>query len=323
LGHQVGPDSPEQHAMVDALDTDLDTFFSWLDKNVDGGLNNVWVALTADHGVAPTPAVSSALGLKGAYLDLKQLTANLNDAINQKFSPGENQPYMLPQQELPYLELNEPVFARAGINEQEAEQAVQNVIESAIAALSKPDDTSKPALSRLAPHPQIYRSYTRQQMAASELPATQFGQLVQHSYTPNGGWYVMVMPVAYQMEGYGKGTGTTHYSPYSYDRHVPLGFFGAPFAPGLYRGRVQPVDLAATFASLLGINQPSASIGQVLNQALRPPASVVYPRDTPPALPHAKPRPGRHGRRAAPAPDADDTAPAPARPSHQPPQVPQ
>jgi predicted AlkP superfamily pyrophosphatase or phosphodiesterase len=62
LGHQVGPDSPEEHAMVDQLDTDLDGFFTWLDRNVDGGLGNVWVALTADHGVAPTPAVSSALG---------------------------------------------------------------------------------------------------------------------------------------------------------------------------------------------------------------------------------------------------------------------
>ena len=48
--------------------------------------------------------------------------------------------------------------------------------------------------------------------------------------------------------------GTTHFSPWSYDRHVPLGFFGAPFTPGIYHGRVQPVDLAATLASLLGVD---------------------------------------------------------------------
>jgi hypothetical protein len=280
--------------MVEGLDTDLDAFFTWLDKNVDGGLGNVWVTLTADHGIAPTPAVSSALGLKGSYIDVKQLTANLNEAMNQKFSPGENQPYLLSQQELPYIALNEPVFARAGINEQEAEQAVQAVVESSIAALSKPDDTASPSLTRLAPHPRVYRTYTRQQMAASELPRTQFGDLLGHSYTTNVGWYVMVIPIAYQMESYGDNTGTTHYSPFSYDRHVPLGFYGAPFAPGIYHGRVQPVDLAATLASLLGINQPSASIGQVLTQALKPAALVVYPKE-PVLVPKTKP----HSRRRA------------------------
>ena len=307
LGHQTGPDSPEEHAMVDALDTDLDSFFTWLDKNVDGGLGNVWVALTADHGIAPTPAVSSALGLKGTYIDLKKLTANLNEAINQKFSPGENQPYLLPQQELPYLALNEPIFARAGINEQEAEQAVQSAIDGAVAALTRPPAT--PSETRLPPEPKIYRTYTRQQLASGDLPRTQFGDLLAHSYTPNGGWYVMVMPIAYQMEGYANNTGTTHYSPYAYDRHVPLGFYGAPFAPGIYHGRVQPVDLAATFASLLGINQPSSSIGQVLTQALRPAALVVYPKDVV-AAPKAKPSPRRRrGRASTPASQTDDVAP--------------
>ena len=294
LGHQVGPDSPDEHAMVDALDTDLDAFFTWLDKNVDGGLGNVWVTLTADHGIAPTPAVSSALGLKGAYLDLKQLTANLNDAMNQKFSPGENNAYLLSQQELPYLALNEPVFARAGINEQEAEQAVQGAVDGAVAALSKPEETT-PSMTRLAPRPRIYRSYTRQQLAAGELPSTQFGQLLAHSYTPNGGWYVMVIPIAYEMESYANNTGTTHYSPFSYDRHVPLGFYGAPFAPGIYHGRVQPVDLAATLASVLGVNQPSSSIGQVLTQALKPAAAVIYPKDVV-LVPKSKTRTRRHGR---------------------------
>ncbi|HTJ31332.1 MAG TPA: hypothetical protein VL346_12565, partial [Acidobacteriaceae bacterium] len=59
------------------------------------------------------------------------------------------------------------------------------------------------------------------------------------------------------------------FSPWSYDRHVPLAFYGSAFAPGTYRGRVEPVDMAATFASLLGINQPSAAVGHVLTEAIR------------------------------------------------------
>jgi hypothetical protein len=246
--------------------------------------------------------------MKGTYIDLKKLTANLNEAINEKFSPGENQPYLMPQQELPYLALNEPSFARAGINEQEAEQAVQMAVPGAVAALSKPDDTSKVADSKLPPKPRIYRTYTREQLAAGDLPHTQFGDLLAHSYSPNGGWYVMVLPIAYQMEGYASNSGTTHETPFSYDRHVPLGFYGAPFAPGIYHGRVQPVDLAATFASLLGINQPSASVGQVLTQALKPAAAVVYPKE---------PLPPSHRRTRAGKPRAADSTPS-ANPSDQP-----
>jgi hypothetical protein len=72
--------------------------------------------------------------------------------------------------------------------------------------------------------------------------------------------------------------GTTHFSPWSYDRHVPLAFYGAPFTPGIYHGRVQPVDLAATLASVLGVNQPSASVGSVLTQIIRIPPPLPAPR---------------------------------------------
>jgi predicted AlkP superfamily pyrophosphatase or phosphodiesterase len=87
----------------------------------------------------------------------------------------------------------------------------------------------------------------------------------------------MVIPEAFQMQTLPPG-GTTHFSPWSYDRHVPLGFFGAPFTPGIYHGRVQPVDLAATLASVLGLTQPSASVGKVLTQAIHTLPPVTTPR---------------------------------------------
>jgi hypothetical protein len=78
----------------------------------------------------------------------------------------------------------------------------------------------------------------------------------------------MMVPQAYQMELL-SGIQTTHFSPWSYDRHVPLGFFGAAFVPGLYREPAAPVDIAVTLSSLLGVNRPSASVGRVLVEALK------------------------------------------------------
>jgi len=49
---------------------------------------------------------------------------------------------------------------------------------------------------------------------------------------------------------------------------VPLAFFGVPFQPGTYHQHTEPVDLAPTLASLLGLNAPSSAVGHVLTEAL-------------------------------------------------------
>jgi hypothetical protein len=335
LGHRVGPDSPDQRQLVDQLDGNLDQFFAWLDHNVPGGLRNVWIALSADHGVAPVPAIAQQLGIPAATLDVKALTAGLNKAMNDRFSPGQQLQYLLPHQELPYIALNTPVFERAGVNELEAERGVQDSIPAAMAALlppAEPDSAVKPSPTRVAPQPRVFRTYTRLQMASLQpgLPPTDFGRLIAHSYSPNGGWYVMVIPQAYQMQAFG--AGTTHFSPYSYDRHVPLAFYGSAFTPGVYRGRVEPVDLAATLAALLNVNQPSASVGQVLSQAIHidvpiKPARVISrrkkhakteeesPRSEPEKTPEPTPPMAPARRTTAPEPPASQPATGSAPPT--------
>ena len=325
VGHTYGPDSPQEQQMVLALDSQLDSFFTWLDTHIDGGLANVWITLSADHGVAPVPGQAATLGLPAATIDMPRFIGNLNEAMNAKFSPGEKVVYILPKQGLPYLSLNRPSFEVAGINEQEAEQAVQAAVEPALLAVSPaatamvtptpyvtlpapevlapkstlktkglvkrpaPKQTAKargtkpaPVVeptpppvpvsppARFAPRPFAMHVYTRLDLLNGPQPPSEFGTLLAHSYSPNGGWYVMIIPEAFQMEQSSNPLGTNHYSAYSYDRHVPLAFVGAPFNPGIYHGRVEPVDLAATLASLLAINQPSASIGHILTQAIRP-----------------------------------------------------
>jgi predicted AlkP superfamily pyrophosphatase or phosphodiesterase len=339
-GHRFGPDSPQEKQMVDGIDSDLDGFFSWLDKYLDGGVGNAFITLTADHGVAPTPQVAKALGLPAANVDLNALIANLNDAINGKFSPGDKIAYVLPHQSLPYLSLDSSKFDRAGVNELEAEEAVRDAFPAALAKLAgapappatsadaasatetaaagtaaagtatadtKPDaDATVPATPhRDAAPPTLAHIYTRVQLAKGEYPVSEFGNLLAHSYARTGGWYVMAILEAFQMDGTDP-THTTHYSPYSYDRHVPLAFYGAPFAHGTYRTRVAPVDLAATLASLLGVNQPSSSVGRVLTQALHAP---VYPSSEPKTM--------RKGTRAHPlkTDPKTDAGPDPAAPA--------
>src|SRR6185437_762114 len=197
LGHRAGPDADDQRQLVDQLDGNLDQFFTWLDHNVPGGLENVWLVLTADHGVAPVPAVAQQLGIPAAAIPLKPLTAALNKSMNDRFSPGQDLEYMLPDQDLPYISLNIPTFERAGINEIEAERAIQDSIPAAVASLDpsakKLDSAVQPGNKRVPPQPRVFRTFTRLQLASLQpgLPPTEFGRLMAHSYSPNGGWYVM------------------------------------------------------------------------------------------------------------------------------------
>jgi predicted AlkP superfamily pyrophosphatase or phosphodiesterase len=275
LGHQLGPDSDAEREMVLALDRDLDRFFTALDKTV--GLANIVVAFTADHGIPPIPREAAKLGVNAASLDVEALVASLETSLNKHFATTAKH-YLLPTQELPYLELDPRTFP-TGVTEQAAEQALIDALPDAMRSLqpaaappnnnATPEATRHYAPARLPPTPHLAFVRSRVDIAAGLLPQTDLGRRVAHSYTPNGDWYVMVIPDAFQIELL-SGIQTTHFSPWSYDRHVPLGFFGTPFAPGTYRDQVAPVDIAPTLAAILGVNAPSASTGRILTQALRP-----------------------------------------------------
>ena len=270
-GHQFGPDSDSEEKMILSLDRDLDSFNSWLDKTV--GLDNVWLALTADHGIPPIPADAARLGIHAATLDMDVLYQKLNADLNTRYSKdkkGKPIQFLLPGPDLPYIILDRRAFEKVHIDEKAAEDAVAELLPAAIAAQTPKIDEQIPAQHRLPPSPQFAGAYTRLELAHGQLPTSELGHVLAHSYADHGNWYVFLALGAYQMEDFHGSIGTTHFSPWSYDRHVPLAFHGAPFLAGEYHGRVAPVDLAATLASLAGVNQPSAAVGRVLTEAIKP-----------------------------------------------------
>jgi arylsulfatase A-like enzyme len=59
-------------------------------------------------------------------------------------------------------------------------------------------------------------------------------------------------------------TGSTHGSPYWYDRHVPLIFYGAGVEAGETAEPVLTVDVAPTLARMIGIAVPEGLDGRPL-----------------------------------------------------------
>jgi predicted AlkP superfamily pyrophosphatase or phosphodiesterase len=242
LGHQVGPDSPEMLAMVVATDHQLAEFFNFLGHQV--GLANVWIALSADHGIAPLPSVASRLRIPAANLNAEELRSQLNKALATKFSAVKSSD-LVKFLDYPIAWLGDDAFSSAKIKEEDAERSVGE------------------AMKQIG-----FRGYfTRWQLAQGTVPDTELGQKYLHSFAPTGAWYVMGVPAPYTV---GSTSGTDHASPYTYDTHVPLAFYGLPFQAATFRTHAEPTDLAVTFASLLGINAPSHAVGRVLTEALVP-----------------------------------------------------
>jgi predicted AlkP superfamily pyrophosphatase or phosphodiesterase len=268
LGHQAGPDSPEMQAMALAQDRELADFFNFLGHQL--GLANVWIALSADHGVAPIPAVAAKLHIPAAGLSPEKVRAELNQILSERLSPAHPATYVR-DFSYPLAWLNESAFGAIRMKGEDAERAVGQ------------------ALVQIG----MRGFYSRSQLSRGELPDTEAGLRYEHSYSPHGGWYVFAVPPAFTVEG---STGTGHGSPYTYDTHVPLAFYGIPFQPGTYRSHAEPVDLAVTLASLLGINAPTSAIGRVLTEALTPAhrgQSSAHPPPirNHPARPHAEMQP--------------------------------
>jgi predicted AlkP superfamily pyrophosphatase or phosphodiesterase len=242
LGHQVGPDAPEMKAMALALDGELADFFNFLGHQM--GLANVWIALSADHGISALPDVAKKLRIPAANLDFGKFEGQINNALTGKFSPSHSATYV--KFSYPIAWLDQEAFAAARVKERDAETAVGE------------------AMRQVG----LRDYYTKSQLAEGAVPDTALGHKYLNSYSPEAGWYVIGVPQPYTVAS---AKGTDHTTAYTYDTHVPLAFYGLPFQPGTYRGHVEPVDLAATLASLLGVNAPSHAVGRVLTEALAPP----------------------------------------------------
>src|SRR6266567_741830 len=239
LGHQVGPDSHEMQQMALDLDRELADFFNFLGHQI--GLADVWIALSADHGVSSLPDTVKKLRIPAANLDAGKLEAQINSALTAKFSPGHPAAYV--KLDYPLAWLDQDAFTAAHVRERDAEVAVGEAMKQA----------------------GLRDYYTKSQLAEGEVSNTPLGRKYLNSYSPQGSWFVMGVPDFYTV---GPSKGTDHTSPFNYDTHVPLAFYGLPFQPGTYRTNAEPVDLAATLASLLGINAPTHSVGRVLTEAL-------------------------------------------------------
>ena len=114
----------------------------------------------------------------------------------------------------------------------------------------------------------IEKAYLTGQLMQGQ-PADSFEVLFSNSYVPGRatgffgemGVVLRAVPGAYATTG---STGTSHGSPYRYDRHVPMLFMGPGVPAGSTADPVRTIDMAPTLAGLAGIPTPEDLDGRPL-----------------------------------------------------------
>lgn len=240
VGHRVGPDAPEVRNMAIRTDQLLAKLFAAIDKEV--GLENTVIVLSADHGVAATPETNRRNKMPASnYLavDVEDLATS---ALNKKYGAAA---WLIPDAGETSLYFDRATLASKKVSLEDAEQI------AAEALWAQP-------LIHLA------RVYTRTQLE-NGIAGDFIAQAEMNGFNArrSGDLALVFEP------GYIPGaSGTTHFSPWNYDRHVPLLFMGPGIKRGNYNDAVIVNDVAPTLATMLDIQIPSGSSGRALTEML-------------------------------------------------------
>lgn len=265
IGHRYGPYSPEVLDISLWTDRQLADFLQFLQKTIPGGLDEILIAVTADHGVAPVPEEMQAAGFHAGRFPLdglKDLPALLERRFPAGQKPGDGRanpaaqapPWQVQSEEF-QIYVNQAAIRARGADPSE----VQRVI--AHAMLYDADGKGRDGL---------FAAYTRSQIMTGQLPKTEIAEWVQRTYLPERGGEVLLIPDPNWLLGKATPTaGTSHGTPFTYDRHVPLLLRGPGIAAGLYTESVSPEDIAPTLSTLLGIPFPSGCLGHPIGLGSR------------------------------------------------------
>lgn len=242
-GHRFGPNSREMEEMTIADDHVVSEVLNDLKKQLPGGLADVAIAMTADHGIAPQADWARERRIDAGRVDLAAVTSRLEEKLNDKFGKPKGAKW------LPFsLEFNFTIDPRA-LSDRKVQAAD-------VEALLK-DELSK--------EPWVAHVFTRSDYLLKHLPPGQFERQIEHTFYDGRSGDVITIPKPYFMQA---GDNVAHVTGYSYDRTVPLVLAGRFFKTGVYASSAQIVDLAPTISFLTGTVAPSLSEGRVLSEVL-------------------------------------------------------
>jgi predicted AlkP superfamily pyrophosphatase or phosphodiesterase len=245
MGHQFGPNSLEMEEMTVAEDKVLAKLLNFVQKNVPGGLKNVTIVLTADHGIPPSPDWLKENRIPAGRLDEKKLLEAVNQALDKRLGEAGKEKWISAMKEGNFY-LNPKALLHKKVERSVAEEETKSFLRT---------------------QDWVFQVFSLSDYRARRLPPGTLERQILKSYYPGRSGDVVAIPKPFYMMGEDT---VSHQTGFNYDRTVPLIFAGPHFQSGIYASSAEIVDIAPTLSFVLGVLPPALSEGKILHDILSP-----------------------------------------------------
>lgn len=241
IGRRFGPSSYEMADAIYRLDNTIAELLAFLTTYV--GKSDVLVYFTAAHGIAEIPELSKEYGIPSGALVTTQAVQLLRTYLNALY--GENNWVKSYSQKQIFL--NRDVAERAGID--------ILVMREQVAAF-------------MVQMRGINAAYSYSTLASAEFSTGGMGAKVSHGFSQQrSGDVLLVLEPGWIEKDIDFSTSSG--SPYEYDIHVPLIWYGGGIEADRVNRVVNMKDIASTVSLKLNIAIPNTNNGEPLDELFR------------------------------------------------------
>ena len=233
IGHMYGPQSIEIEDCYIRMDKDLAEFLKFIDNWV--GKNNALVFLTADHGAVENPQFLMDSGIPGGFFREDIVSDSLKKNLKRVY--GDTLIWGIANDQIYF---NHKTIDAKGIKQEELEKYVANF---------------------MLRFPGVASTLTSSDLAANQYTETPKSMVQKGFYFRRSGDVAFILNPGW-ISDYGRVTGTTHGTPWSYDTHVPLYWWGWKVQNGKSDAAVNIVDIAPTVCMMLNVQAPNGCTGR-------------------------------------------------------------
>jgi arylsulfatase A-like enzyme len=196
--------------------------------------------LTADHGVSPTPAEQARRNMPGGYIS-GDAAAVAGQYLSSRFGTGTAPAEWILGRAENTLYLNWKTVDNAHVSHSEAMRGARDAVLA-------------------APQLHVARAWTRDELIAGA-GADPIERAVANGFSQARSGDIVFVQEPYYLF---RTNGTSHSTPWGYDTHVPVIFYGGKVKAASYARDIAVNDIAPTLSALLGIEPPTGSSGRVL-----------------------------------------------------------
>ncbi|HEX2975154.1 MAG TPA: alkaline phosphatase family protein [Bacteroidales bacterium] len=240
IGHRFGPSSYEMADAIFRLDDEISHLLKMLNDSI--GKKNVLVYFTSSHGVSELPAILQNNHIPSGYFQQNQALQLLRTYLNAVYGEGDWVKGYSEKQ----------VFLN------------RTLIEDARLSL---DEVQKKVARFLVQFSGVAAAYPYAAFEANDFSNGNLRRIL-NSFNPqrSGDVIVVLNPGWVEKDG---DYITNHNSPYEYDSHVPLVWWGFTVNRETVSRKVNMTDIAATLSSLCKIPFPNACTGELMFELFR------------------------------------------------------